>query len=74
MESRNATVRFMAHDQSATLAPDPVIERHKRDVDRTLLRENLKLSVGQRFRQLQELQRFAVALKRAPRSSKNDQL
>jgi hypothetical protein len=74
MESRNATARFMAHDQSATLPPDPVIERHKRDVDRTLLRENLKLSVGQRFRQLQELQRFAVALKRAPRSSKNDQL
>lgn len=28
---------------------DPVIEVYKRDVDRTLLRENLKLTVQQRF-------------------------
>jgi hypothetical protein len=26
------------------LDPDPVIEAYKRDIDRTLLRENLKLS------------------------------
>ncbi|WHZ28187.1 MAG: hypothetical protein OJF51_002985 [Nitrospira sp.] len=64
----------MAHDHPTTLPPDPVIERYKRDVDRTLLRENLKLSVEQRFRQLQRLQQFASALKRAPRSSKNDRL
>jgi len=38
----------------ADLAPpdycDPVIEAYKKDVDRTLLRENLKLSVEQRLR------------------------
>ena len=28
---------------------DPVIEAYKRDVDRTLLRENLRLSVAERF-------------------------
>lgn len=28
---------------------DPVIEAYKKDVDRTLLRENLKLTVEQRF-------------------------
>ncbi|MDI3466311.1 MAG: hypothetical protein OJF50_005132 [Nitrospira sp.] len=38
----------MARDQPPTLPPDPVIERYKRDVNRTLLQENLKLSVGYR--------------------------
>jgi hypothetical protein len=64
----------MDKNRPMTLYPDPVIERYKRDVDRTLLRENLKLSVEQRFRQLQQLQRFAEELKRAPRSSKHDRL
>lgn len=64
----------MVREPSTALPPDPVIERYKRDVDRTLVRENLKLSVEQRFRQLQKLQQFADALKRAPRSSKNDRL
>jgi hypothetical protein len=45
--------------------PDPVIELYKRDVDRSLLVENLKLSVDERFRKLGELQRFAEELKRA---------
>jgi hypothetical protein len=46
---------------------DPVIETYKKDVDRTLLRENLKLSVEDRLRQLMELQRFAEELQRAGR-------
>jgi hypothetical protein len=29
--------------------PDPVIEAYKRDVDRTLIRENLRLTVEERF-------------------------
>ncbi len=55
--------------EEATTVPgrDPVIEAYKRDIDRTLLRENLKLTVEQRFRKLQELQRFAVELRRAGR-------
>jgi hypothetical protein len=32
---------------------DPVIEAYKKDVDRTLLRENLKLTVDQRFRRFE---------------------
>jgi hypothetical protein len=35
------------------LSPDPVIDALKRDVDRTLLRANLKLSPDDRLRQLQ---------------------
>ena len=41
-----------------TIEPDPVIEAYKRDVDRTLLRENLKLTVEQRFRKMMEFGRF----------------
>jgi hypothetical protein len=44
---------------------DPVIEAYKRDVDRTLLRENLKLTVEQRLRNLMELQRLSEELRRA---------
>jgi len=47
---------------------DDVIEVYKRDIDRTLLRENLKLSPEERLRKLQRLQRFAAELRRAPRS------
>ena len=35
---------------SQTLPPDPVIEAYKKDVDRTLIRENLKLSHGVKSR------------------------
>jgi hypothetical protein len=44
---------------------DPVIEAYKKDVDRTLLRENLKLTVEQRLRNLMELQRLSEELRRA---------
>jgi hypothetical protein len=47
--------------------PDPVIEAYKRDIDRTLLRENLKRSVEERLRDLMRLQRFADEWRRAAR-------
>lgn len=47
------------------LEPDPVIEAYKKDIDRTLLRENLKLTYEQRLLKLMELQRFAEELRRA---------
>jgi hypothetical protein len=50
---------------TARLQPDPVIEAYKRDIDRTLLRENLKLTVEQRFLKLCELQRLATELRKA---------
>jgi hypothetical protein len=47
------------------LEPDPVIEWYKKDVDRTLIRRNLQLTVEQRFEQLMRLQEFAEELQRA---------
>jgi hypothetical protein len=44
---------------------DPVIEAYKKDIDRTLLRVNLKATVDQRLERLIELQRFAQELRRA---------
>ena len=51
---------------------DPVIEAYKRDIDRTLLRENLKLTPEQRLRNLMDLQRFAAELRRAGRRASHD--
>ncbi len=55
---------------------DAVVERYKRDVDRTLLRENLRLSVDERLRRLsdwhdagRELQRATSVATQATRSS-----
>jgi hypothetical protein len=47
--------------------PDPVIDAYLKDVDRTLIRENLKLTPDQRLRKLMALQQFAEELKRAGR-------
>jgi hypothetical protein len=49
---------------------DPVIEAYKAGVDRTLLRENLKLTVEQRFLKLMDLQRFAEELQRAGKEAR----
>jgi hypothetical protein len=50
-----------------SLAPadflDPVIEAYKKDVDRTLLRENLKLTVEQRVQKAQSVHQ-SIALAR----------
>lgn len=48
---------------------DPVIEAYKKDIDRTLIRENLRLSVEERFEQLMRLQQFAEELRRAGREA-----
>ena len=59
-----------AAGEPRTLPPDPVIEVYKKDVDRTLLRENLKRSVTERFERLMELQRFAEELRRAGKAAR----
>ncbi len=61
--------RLTERTDVTALQPDPVIEAYKRDIDRTLLRENLKLTVEQRFLKLSELQRLAVELRRAGSAS-----
>ena len=52
------------------IEPDPVIEAYKKDVDRTLIRENLRLTVEQRFEELMRLQEFAEELRRAGSEAK----
>lgn len=49
--------------EPVALDPDPVIEAYKRDVDRTLLRENLKLSPEARLLKLQDFVRFTARLR-----------
>ena len=49
---------------------DEIIELYMKDVDRTLLRENLKLTPTQRVQQLMEMQRFAEELQRAGREAR----
>ena len=51
---------------------DPVIEAYKKDVDRTLIIENLKLTVDQRLRNLVTMQRFAAEVRRAGRAAFGD--
>jgi hypothetical protein len=43
---------------TVSLDPDPVIEAYKKDVDRTLIRENLKRSAEERVLNLMALLRF----------------
>jgi hypothetical protein len=54
---------------------DPVVEAYMRDVDRTLLRENLKLTPAQRLDKLVNFSEFAAELRaageRARRSRKS---
>lgn len=57
-------------DLLPTASPDPVVERYKRDVDRALLRENLRKSVDERLRSLVDLQAFGHELRRAVRAGK----
>jgi len=49
---------------------DDIIDLYKRDVDRTLLRENLKLSPDQRVRKMIAALEFAEELRRAPKGPK----
>ena len=60
---------MMAVLEKYGLAPDPVIEHYKKDVDRTLLREHLKLTPQQRLDNLVAFMRDLDELRRArPRS------
>jgi hypothetical protein len=54
-------------DVDVSLDPDAVIEAYKKDVDRTLIRENLKLTPDERLRKLQAFINGLEALRSAPR-------
>jgi hypothetical protein len=49
---------------------DEIIDLYMKDVDRTLLRENLKLTPTERFEKLMAMQRFAEELRRAGREAR----
>lgn len=51
---------------------DPVIEVYKKDVDRALLRENLKLTVQQRFEKFIAFMEFAAEMRKAGTSLRPD--
>ena len=51
---------------------DPVIELYKKDVDLTLIRENLKLTVQERFDRLIAHLRFAEELREAGRGARSE--
>jgi hypothetical protein len=49
---------------------DPVIEAYKKDVDRTLLRENLKLTVEERFHKFERFVEYVNELREAGRKAR----
>ena len=49
---------------------DPVIEAYKKHVDRSLLRENLKLTVQQRFEKFEQFMSFLRELREAGREAR----
>jgi len=51
---------------------DPVIDAYKRDIDRTLLRQNLSRSPEERVLALMALQRLAVEARHAGRKAARD--
>lgn len=55
------------NQQEDDIESDRLIDAYIRDVDRTLIRENLRLSVEERFEKLIRLQQFAEELRRAGR-------
>ncbi len=50
---------------SVSLDPSPVIDAYKDGVDRTLLRENLKLTTSERVAKMISALRFAEAVRRS---------
>jgi hypothetical protein len=55
--------------EAAGIPRDPVIEFYKKDVDRTLLRENLKLTPEQRIRKLERHQELVLELRRGVKAA-----
>jgi hypothetical protein len=74
-----ADIEDRTHEMSSgpvwvELAPpdycDPVIEAYKKDVDRTLLRENLKLTVEERFNKFERFMEYVYELREAGRKAR----
>ena len=57
-------------DARIVFEPDPVIEAFKKDIDRTLLRENLKLSPEERLLRMHAALRGILELREAFQKSR----
>jgi hypothetical protein len=68
-----AAMKSGDHQPQAKTDFDPLIEAYKKAVDITLIRENLRLTVDQRFKQLMKLQEFAEGLQRAGRKARSEE-
>lgn len=56
---------------TAAFEPDPVIEAYKRDLDLSLLRENLRRTPAERLANLVALQRFFFEVRRAGEAARS---
>lgn len=69
LETLRRLVAACGFDLRLSLAPtgasDPVVDAYKRDVDRTLLRENLRKTVEQRLGDMEAFRKSAEQLRRA---------
>lgn len=65
-----AAERRNRFEVAVSLEPDPVIEAYKKDVDRTLIRENLKLTPEQRLARFEAFMRDLDELRGAAREKR----
>ncbi len=70
-ESEGLTPEVNDAEAFDPLAFDPVIEAYKKHVDRTILRENLKLSPQQRSEKFMSFMRSVWQLREAAEDSRN---
>lgn len=68
-ERRSAARSSPKVEEPVVSSIDKIIELYKRDVDRTLLREQLRKTPDQRVRELVALERFAATLRQAARKA-----
>jgi hypothetical protein len=70
-DTRSGTARQNHDDLASPDYRDPVVDAYRKDVDVSLLRENLKLTVDERFRKFESVARFASELQKARQHSQS---
>jgi len=70
-ESQTQGAKLQEADEFGPLTSDPVIEAYKKHVDRTILRENLKLSPQERSEKFQSFMRSVWQLREAAAQSRS---
>jgi hypothetical protein len=71
LKASGKAIKFLDYDETKDIfnfmedSVQKIIELYKRDVDRTLIRENLKLTAEERLLKLQNFVEFAEELRKA---------